>query len=49
MISVIAKHSLVKLAHFLLVKVVVNVQMDMDGMATNVSTVCPMDMMPVMI
>ena len=48
-IFVIVKHNLDRLVRSLLAKVGANVQMDMDGMATNVSTVCPMDMMPVMI
>ena len=47
-ISVIVKHNLDKLAHFLLVKVDANVLMDMVGMVTNVSTACLKDLMAVM-
>ena len=47
-ISVIVKHNLDKLAHFLLVKVDANALMDMDGMVPNVLTACLKDMMEAM-
>ena len=47
-IFVIVKHNLDRLARSLLVKVGANVQMDMDGMATNVSIAYLEDMMAAM-